>query len=86
MTDPEDQSEGQGGRSRKAAWLGLLREIVRRRPTYILALLGVCLAASVFWSVDLIRQGDTAALVLVGVNLFLFVVALIYLADDLQSR
>ncbi|MDJ0684309.1 MAG: hypothetical protein QNJ84_06400 [Alphaproteobacteria bacterium] len=86
MTDPNDQSERAGDAGQGRTWLGLLREIARRRPTYILALVGVCLAASVFWSVDLIRHGDTAALVLVGVNLFLFVVALIYLADDLQSR
>lgn len=73
-------------KQQNSSLLRLAREALRRRPTYILVALGVCLAYVIAQSVEGIRDGNASALVLVGANIIVFVIALIYLADDLQSR
>lgn len=73
-------------KQQETSFLRLAREALRRRPTYILVALGLCLAYVIVQSIDQIRDGDAKALGLVGANIIVFVIALIYLADDLQSR
>ena len=67
-------------------WLRLARIAIQRKPTLFLGVITVCLALTVLYSWQQIRNGELSGIILVGANLCLFVVALIYVADDLQQR
>ena len=62
------------------------RMLMRRKPVLILLILSICLVLTVLYSWQLIRNGEVSGLVLVGANLCAFVIALVYLADDLLRR
>lgn len=62
------------------------RMLMRRKPVLILLILSICLILTVLYSWQLIRNGEISGLVLVGANLCAFVIALVYLADDLLRR
>ncbi len=62
------------------------RMMMRRKPVLILLVLSICLVLTILYSWQLIRNGDVSGLILVGANLCAFVIALVYLADDLLRR
>lgn len=64
----------------------LARVLMRRKPVLILLILSVCLILTVLYSWELVRNGEVSGLILVGANLCAFVIALVYLADDLLRR
>lgn len=72
--------------SRSPYWLKLARVAIRRKPALFLGVISVCLALTVLYSWQQIRNGELSGIILVGANLCLFVIALIYVADDLQQR
>ncbi len=67
-------------------WLRLARIAIQRKPALFLGVISVCLALTVVYSWHQIRNGELSGIILVGANLCLFVIALIYVADDLQQR
>ena len=77
----EGRSEEAGGSLMRFA-----RMLMRRKPVVILVILSICLILTVMYSWQLVRNGDVSGLVLVGANLCAFVIALVYLADDLLRR
>lgn len=62
------------------------RMVMRRKPVLILLILSICLILTVLYSWQLVRNGEISGLILVGANLCAFVIALVYLADDLLRR
>ena len=64
----------------------LARIAIQRKPALFLGVISVCLALTVIYSWHEIRNGELSGIILVGANLCLFVIALIYVADDLQQR
>ncbi|RVU36528.1 hypothetical protein EOI86_15170 [Hwanghaeella grinnelliae] len=84
------ESGSDGGNKARAEKSGSLmrfaRIAMRRKPALILLILSVCLILTVLYSWQLIRNGEVSGLVLVGANLCAFVIALVYLADDLLRR
>ncbi len=75
-------SEGRDGGS----LMRIARMLMRRKPVLILLILSICLILTVLYSWQLVRNGDVSGLILVGANLCAFVIALVYLADDLLRR
>lgn len=84
-TGPEggaaEQRGGNGGSLMRFA-----RILMRRKPVLILLILSICLILTVLYSWELVRNGEVSGLILVGANLCAFVIALVYLADDLLRR
>ena len=67
-------------------WLRLARVAIRRKPALFLGVITICLALTILYSWQQIRAGELSGIILVGANLCLFVIALVYVADDLQQR
>ncbi len=80
------KQSGSSSESRSPYWLRLARVAIQRKPALFLGVITICLALTVLYSWQQIRNGELSGIVLVGANLCLFVIALVYVADDLQQR
>jgi|GEM_PF-861906 len=85
---PPSQDGGETGSagSDASSLMRFARMLMRRKPVLILLILSVCLILTVLYSWQLVRNGEVSGLILVGANLCAFVIALVYLADDLLRR
>ena len=72
--------------SRSPYWFRLAKAAIQRKPAVFLGVISICLGITILYSWEEIRNGELSGIVLVGSNLCLFVIALVYLADDLQQR
>jgi hypothetical protein len=79
-------AEREPSRENSGSLMRFARMAMRRKPVLILLILTICLVLTVLYSWQLVRNGDVSGLVLVGANLCAFVIALVYLADDLLRR
>ena len=80
--EPRSVSE----QSRSPYWFRLVRVAIQRKPALFLGVISICLAITILYTWEEVRNGELAGIALIGANLCLFVIALVYLADDLQQR